>query len=153
MASVAAAGMITVVTFDEIPSELEAGETYTFGYSFMAHGEEPMDIGGTSLRFHGPDGQVLSFTGVTIEKGRVTADVVIPEAGDWRWEVVSGDHVFRDLGSLPVGAASGPVSPSSLLTALRIVLPIAASLAIMALLTQVGRPRRTPIPSRTADVV
>ncbi len=153
MASVAVAGSIPVVTFGEVPTEFQAGTPYTLDYSILAHGKEPMDLGATAIRFQGPDGESLTFSGVSLEKGRWTAEVTLPEAGEWRWEVVSGTTVLQTLGSLSVTPASAPPS-SDLLTSLRIWLPIATVLAVFLLVSQlVSKARLEPSSHPATDVV
>lgn len=153
MAPAAFAGNITVVSFAEMPSDFEAGTPYTLDYSILAHGKEPMETGPTSLRFHGPDGETLMFPATSIGKGQWTAEVTLPAAGEWRWEVVAGTQVLQTLGTLPVLPA--PAAPSTgLMTWLRIGLPIATLLALVLLVDQL-RPRagieRQPSPA--TDVV
>ena len=48
--------------------------------------------------------------------------MTLPEAGEWQWEVVSGDQIVQALGTLPVLPAPTPV-PTGLISTLRVVCP------------------------------
>jgi hypothetical protein len=149
LAPAAFAGAVPVVTFAEVPADVEAGTPYTLDYSILAHGKEPMPFSETSLRFHSPDGETLSFPATSTGNGQWTAEVTLPEAGEWRWEVVAGTVVVQMLGTLPVNPA--PVSASTALTtSLRFALPIATLLALVLLVNQVlprARIKRPPSPA------
>ena len=153
LAPVALAGSVAVVTFAEIPSDFDAGTPYTLEYTILAHGVEPMPFGETSLHFLGPNGEELTFPASSSGNGRWTAEVTLAEAGEWRWEVVTGDQVVQTLGTLPVLAAPNPV-PTALINSLRIGLPIATLLALVLLVDQIrSRPRAERQPSTATDAV
>lgn len=154
MASTAIAGNISVVSFEEVPPNFEAGTSYLLDYSILAHGTEPMELGQTAIRFHGPDGENLTFVGVSMGKGQWTADVTLPEAGEWRWEVTVGTQVMQELGTLTVSSAPAVAAPSSLLTSLRMGLPIATVLALVLLVgLLLPRARTEQRPKPATDVV
>ena len=44
LAPTALAGSVSVVTFAELPSDFDAGTTYTLDYSILAHGTDPMPL-------------------------------------------------------------------------------------------------------------
>ncbi len=153
LAPAALAGSVAVVTFAEIPSDFEAGTPYTLDYSILAHGKEPMPFSETSLRFHGPGGETLSFPATSSGSGQWTAEVSLPAAGEWRWEVVSGDQIVQPLGTLPVIPAPA-ATPTGPMNWLRIGLPIATLLALVLLVDQIRpRARRERQPSSAADAV
>jgi len=139
LAPAALAGSVAVVTFAELPSDFEAGTPYTLDYSILAHGKEPMPLSVTSLRFQGPGGETLTFPATSSEPGQWTAGVTLPAAGEWRWEVVSGDQIVQTLGTLPVSSAPA-AAPTGPINWLRIGLPIATLLALVLLVEQI-RPR------------
>jgi hypothetical protein len=87
-----------VVTFDEIPTELQAGTTHPVSFSILSHGKEPIVARPTSVRFQGPDGETLTFDARYDGEGRYTAEVTLPRSGQWQWAVVTGEYVRRDLG-------------------------------------------------------
>ena len=153
LAPAALGGSVAVVTFAELPSDFDAGTPYTLDYSILAHGTEPMQLSDSSLHFQGPNGEDLSFPATSTEKGQWTAEVTLPEAGEWRWEVVSGDQVVQTLGTLPVLPAPAAI-PNGLINSLRIALPIATLLALVLLVDQIRtRPRTERQPSAATDAV
>ena len=153
LAPTALAGSVAVVTFAELPSDFDAGTTYTLDYSILAHGTEPMPFSDSSLHFQGPGGEDLTFPAESSGNGRWTAEVTLPEAGEWRWEVVAGDQIVQTLGTLPVLSTPAPV-PTSLVNTLRIALPIAALLALVLLVDQIrNRPRTERQSSAATDAV
>ncbi|MET0566400.1 MAG: hypothetical protein ABW021_08155 [Acidimicrobiia bacterium] len=142
LAPTALAGSVSVVTFTELPSDFDAGTTYTLDYSILAHGTDPMPFSETSLHFRGPNGEGLTFPAESTGKGGWTAEVTLPEAGEWRWEVLAGDQVIQPLGALPVLPAPA-VIPTGLINSLRIGLPIATLLALVLLVDQIRTRTRT----------
>ena len=146
----ALAGAIPVVSFDEVPTQFQAGTGHSLSFSILAHGKG-LDAGPTSLRFQGPDGEVLTFDARHDGEGRYTAEVTLPASGQWRWAVASGGFVRQDLGTISVAPADGM---PGMLASLRIGLPIATSLALVLLIVQLTpmiRIREGPAPA--ADVV
>ena len=150
-ATTALAGSITVVSFDEVPTEFQTGTAQTVGFSILSHGKEPIDAGPTSVRFQGPDGQTVTFDARYDGEGRYTVEVTIPSPGQWQWAVATGEFIRQDLGTISVAPADGM---AGLLASLRIGLPIATLLAIILLivqLTPIKRLQRRPLP--VTDVV
>jgi hypothetical protein len=153
LAPTALAGSVAVVTFAELPSDFDAGTPYTLDYSILAHGTEPMPFSETSLHFQGPNGVDLNFPADSTGNGNWTAEVTLPEAGEWLWEVVAGDQVIQPLGTLPVLPAPAAI-PTALIGSLRIGLPIATLLALVLLVDQIRtRPRTERQPSTATDAV
>jgi hypothetical protein len=147
----ALAGAISVVTFDEVPTEFQAGTTHTVSFSILAHGKEPIDAGPTSVRFQGPDDETLTFDARYDGEGRYTAEVTLPSSGQWRWAVATDEFIRQDLGTISVAAADGM---AGLLASLRVGLTIATLLAVTLLIIQlipVIRIQKGPAPA--ADVV
>ena len=145
-ATTALAGSITVVSFDEVPTEFQTGTAQTVGFSILSHGMEPIDAGPTSVRFQGPDGQTLTFDARYDGEGRYTAEVTIPSPGQWQWAVATGEFIRQDLGTISVAPADGM---AGLLASLRIGLPIATLLAVILLIVQLTpakRLQRRPLP-------
>lgn len=134
LASVAAAGMMPVVSFTGVPSEFDQGTPYQLDFTVMAHGVEPIELAGTMVRFQGPNGEVVTFPGETIGPGMWTVEVTLPVEGEWRMDVLTEGQVLQSFGTVSVAApASGPGPLGSL----RIALPIATLLAVLVLVAQV----------------
>jgi hypothetical protein len=152
MAAPALGGNVTVVNFAEVPADFEAGTPYRMDYSILGHGVEPIDVGNSSLRFHGPGGETVSFPAQSTAKGRWTAEVTLPSAGEWQWEVLTGSQVLQTLGTLTVEPAPD-VIPAGLMDSLRVGLPIATLLALILLVIEIrSRARRERQPAPVVDV-
>jgi hypothetical protein len=152
MAAPALGGNVTVVNFTEVPPDFEAGTPYRLDYSILGHGVEPMEVGHSSLRFHGPGGETVTFPAQSTAKGQWTAEVTLPSAGEWQWEVLTGSQVLQTLGTLAVEPAPD-VIPAGLMDSLRLGLPIATLLALILLVTEIrSRARRETQPGPVADV-
>jgi hypothetical protein len=152
IAAPALGGGVTVVNFAEVPPDFEAGTPYRLDYSILGHGVEPMDVGHSTLQFHGPGGETVIFPAESTAKGQWTAEVTLPSAGEWRWEVLAGTEVLQTLGTLSVEPAPAGI-PVGLMDFLRVGLPIATLLALILLVHEIrSRPRRERQPARVADV-
>ncbi len=151
IAAPALGGGVTVVNFTEVP-DFEAGTPYRLDYSILGHGVEPMDVGHSTLQFHGPGGETVIFPAESTAKGQWTAEVVLPTAGEWRWEVLAGSEVMQTLGTLSVEPAREAI-PAGLMDSLRLGLPIATLLALILLVTEIrSRSRTERQPAAAADV-
>lgn len=147
----ALAGNITVVSFEEVPTEFQAGTTQPVSFSILSHGEEPIDAGPTSVRFQGPDGATHNFDARYDGEGLYTAEVTLPSSGQWEWAVATDEYIRQDMGTISVAPADGV---PGLLTSLRVGLPIATLLAVILLIIQLSprkRLERRPVP--VTDVV
>jgi hypothetical protein len=152
MATPALGGNVTVVNFAEVPTDFEAGTSYRLDYSILGHGVEPIDVGHSTLQFHGPGGETVIFPAESTAKGQWTAEVTLPSAGEWRWEVLAGTQVLQTLGTLTVEPAPNAI-PAGLIDSLQVGLPIATLLALLLLVTEIrSRARKERQPGPVADV-
>jgi hypothetical protein len=152
IAAPALGGGVTVVNFAEVPPDFEAGTPYRLDYSILGHGVEPMEVGNSTLRFHGPGGETVIFPAESTVKGQWTAEVTLPSAGEWRWEVLAGTEVLQTLGTLSVEPVPDGI-PAGLMDSLRMGLPIATLLALILLVHEIrSRQRRERQPAPVADV-
>jgi hypothetical protein len=152
LAAPAMGGAVMVVSFAETPSDFEAGTPYRLDYSILGHGVEPIDVGHSSIRFHGPAGETVTFPAESNGLGQWTAEVTLPSAGEWGWEVLAGSEVLQALGTTSVLPAAEPI-PTGLMDSLRVGLPIATFLAMTLLVTEIRtRSRRERQPAPVADV-
>jgi hypothetical protein len=135
-AAPALAGGFAVTTLDAVPADIQAGQTYRIGYTVRQHGVRPVPDARTSIRLEGPDGQKLSFAGLPEgATGHYVAEVRVPAAGTWRWEVDQSPFPPQPLGTIEVrpapaasqaNAAAQVATPSVALGVLRVALPVAA---------------------------
>ena len=146
----ALAGSITVVSFDEVPAQFQAGSSHDLGFSILSHGKEQIDAGPMSVRFQGPEGETVTFDARYDGKGRYTAEVTLPVSGQWSWEVI-GDFIRQDLGTVSVAPTDGI---PGVLISLRVGLPIATLFAVILLVIQLAPVvRLTRGPTPVSDVV
>lgn len=93
------AGGWAVVTLDELPGEVHAGETVHLSFMVRQHGKTPIHyfqndpeyplepvISGQNVK----TGETIEFGAApdTSEVGRFYAEVVFPTAGEWEWRIV-----------------------------------------------------------------
>jgi len=120
------AGGWAITTLDTTPGDLRAGETYEIGYTILQHGIRPAAVDNTEIRLHGP-WKVGTHVFEGLPQGPVghyLAEVSVPEAGEYRWEVTQGPFPTHDLGRLIVGEPVA-IQSSTAPDILRTVLPIA----------------------------
>jgi cytochrome c2 len=127
-----AAGGWSVLTLDELPTEVRAGEPVTIGFMIRQHGQHPLSgLGPTVTAVHKESGE--SFTAVAEDQGDVghyVATITFPQTGTWRWSINGfGDHAMPDVDvqaaiTRTVVAANGRTQPadSSLSLALAVAI-------------------------------
>jgi len=111
----AAAGGWAMTTFDQLPPEFVAGQTYRLGYTIRQHGATPIRVDRTEIVvIRAVGGVALSFAGVPEGSlGHYVADVTLP-AGTYSWRVTQEPFAAQDLGNLTVaGAAVAPAAPAA----------------------------------------
>ena len=83
------AGGWAATSFDDLPSEFVAGETYELSYVILQHGVTPVDVDSTAVMLRSEaTGEELVFPASTAgETGRYLVEVTIPSSGSWSWEV------------------------------------------------------------------
>jgi len=85
----ALAGGWTVVTVDELPQQLRAGESTTLGFTVRQHGVDPINLENVVLTAQqGKIGERLTFMAQQEgAKGHYVVEVLLPSAGAWNWEI------------------------------------------------------------------
>jgi hypothetical protein len=109
------AGGWAVITLDELPGEIHAGENVHLSFMVRQHGKTPVHffggpesplepvISGTNVK----TGETINITAVIdkSEVGRFYADVVFPSSGEWSWKItpnpLAGTTEFAPLVILP----------------------------------------------------
>ena len=125
----ALAGGWAMTSFDEVPSEFQAGSTYDLTYTVLQHGQTPVDVGATHVRLIDSNGTVTEFDAVpTGEPGRYSVSITFPESGAWQWEVDQGDFGIYQIGSIQVAPAASATGTSG--SVMRWLLPVALVLVI-----------------------
>ncbi len=95
------AGGWVVITLENLPGELRAGEPVDLGFMVRQHGVRPVDgVNVVVNARHGASGEHLEWTAAKgAETGYFTVRAVFPEAGEWRWDVKAAP--FPQVTALP----------------------------------------------------
>jgi hypothetical protein len=114
LAGPALAGGWAVITLDELPGEIHAGENVHLSFMVRQHGETPVhDLGSPSMPIeprltahNSATGETFTITAVPEkEVGRFSLDVVFPSEGSWTWSIspdpLAGTTEFAPLMILP----------------------------------------------------
>lgn len=145
-AGMVAAGGWAVASFETTPTGFTAGQTQHVEYRILQHGVRPADVGTTEIRFFDKSGEFTAFAGEsTGEVGHYVAEITMPEAGTYRWEVTTGYFPAQDLGTIDVGPAVAAARGPDHLEWMRIVFPIAAAVSAGALILHMLTLRRRPV--------
>jgi hypothetical protein len=143
----ALAGGWALTSFDELPTEFEAGASYDLAYTVLQHGVNPVDVGQSEVRVTGGDGSVTTFVAARLpEKGRYQVTVTFPESGLWTWEVTQGDFGIHPMGPISVSPSAMAAAEGSPLGWL---LPLSLAIAIGLIAVQIvnlSRQRRQAPP-------
>ena len=82
------AGGWAVITLDELPSGVVAGEPLTIGFTVLQHGVTPMTNLEPTVTASLSNGKLLTFFATPEGKpGYYTATLTFPEAGEWEWSI------------------------------------------------------------------
>ena len=117
LASTALAGGWAVITLDDMPGEIHAGEPWNVGFRVLQHGVTPAHV-----VFDGQPVEPMLIatnkaTGEKIEvaakpskeAGHFTVEVTFPSDGTWEWTIdpapLLGETVFEPLNILPAVVA------------------------------------------------
>ncbi len=107
----ALAGGWVLVTLDEVPHNLRAGETVTLGFTVRQHGIHPVNLANVVLTATGPAGESLAFNARQAgAEGHYLVDVTLPNAGDWVWEIKP--DWFPTIQLAPISVIDPPASTS-----------------------------------------
>ncbi len=138
---VALGGNMAITTFDSLPDEFVAGETYDLTYTILQHGATPVDVGSSTVVFVDDEtDESVTFKAIaTGQTGEYTVNVILPRGGDWQWKVTQGQFAPHELGVLHVGEMVATTSTGAV--ALRVLLPIGAVLAVLFAIRELMRAR------------
>jgi hypothetical protein len=103
------AGGWAVITLDELPANIVAGEPVSIGFMVRQHGHTPMDgLFPTITATHSRDAQFVVDAEPGGKAGHYTATLAFPEAGEWRWSIqaFSMDQTMPVLNVAPAGIPS-----------------------------------------------
>ncbi len=107
------AGGWAVTTFDDLPGQFVAGQTYTLGYTIRQHGITPIKAESTGIYLQSGEGIVASFPGAPDGAlGHYVATVRFASAGTFTWFVTQRPFGDQQLGPLTIVASAGQAQPA-----------------------------------------
>lgn len=139
LAGPALAGGWAVTSFEDLPDEFEAGNTYTLDYVILQHGQTPADSGASFVTFRNGK-ESLRFDAINHGDGTYTVEISIPSDGTWEWEVVSEGWGPQPLGSIDVTAEAAGAG-LDLMDVLKVILPLATVAAALLTLREWSKTR------------
>ncbi len=155
------AGGWAVITVENLPGEVRAGENVHVEFSVRQHGRELTSLVTPVLRAHNPEtGESFLVNAAALKaKGYFAVDVVFPSEGTWQWSidpiVLAGKLELLPLTVLPAAApvpvasaSSSPAGTATLAAALptlRTVLQVMGVALLMAAVVTT-LPRREAVP-------
>jgi hypothetical protein len=113
------AGGWAVITLDEPPGEIRAGEPWTVGFTVLQHGQTPVHrldpnspVQPLLVAENPATGRRVEVEATpTKEVGHFVVEVTFPDEGEWTWTIfpnpLAGETLFEPLTVLPAAAASG----------------------------------------------
>jgi cytochrome c2 len=96
----ALAGGWSVVTLDELPQDVRAGEPFAVRFMIRGHGISPAPgMDPVVQATHSTSNQKVAFKAVELaDPGHYEAMIELPQAGRWRWMIFGyGEHPLPDL--------------------------------------------------------
>lgn len=82
------AGGWAVITLDELPTDVRAGEPLTIGFTVLQHGKTPMDgLDPTVTATLPRDEQFVVQAEPDGKPGHYTATLTFPKEGNWEWSI------------------------------------------------------------------
>lgn len=101
------AGGWAVITLDELPTDVVAGEPLTVGFTVLQHGKTPMDgLDPTVTATLFKESQFIVHAEPEGEPGHYTATLTFPDEGDWSWSI----QAFTMDQLMPTLSVAAPVT-------------------------------------------
>ncbi|RPJ52190.1 MAG: hypothetical protein EHM21_00810 [Chloroflexi bacterium] len=103
------AGGWVVITLDQLPADVIAGQPYSAGFMARQHGNTPFQVAEMRIEAkHSATGQTVSFLAKPDQTpGHYTAELLFPAPGQWEWGIQSGLHPpVQPMPSVVVGDAA-----------------------------------------------
>jgi hypothetical protein len=104
------AGGWAVITLDELPSNVVAGEPLTVGFTVLQHGKTPMtDLSPTITANLYKEQEFVVTAKPEGEPGHYTATLTFPKEGDWQWSI----QAFTMDQTMPMLTVAAPAVAAS----------------------------------------
>jgi hypothetical protein len=90
-------GWATITADTSNPTQPGAGEPFTFGFTVLQHGVTPAGwVGATFVGINGTTGERIEFKATNQgPDGHFVANVTLPSAGSWTWQVELTDLIVE----------------------------------------------------------
>lgn len=129
---IAEAGGWAVITLDELPDQIVAGQSFTLGFAVRQHGRTLRDDLAPSVRFDRVD-TPDSFSATAKragDSGHYVAEITLPNAGQWNWKVDIEQFgmVTQEMEPLIV-VAGAPAATAVTITPVANAMPLTAGAA------------------------
>lgn len=98
------AGGWAVITLDELPKNVAAGEEITVGFVVLQHGKEPMTGLTPSITANLNKDETFKVTAQEDKPGHYTATLTFPKEGEWNWTI----EAFSMQQKMPMLNVSAP---------------------------------------------
>ena len=99
------AGGWAVITLDELPTNVVAGEPFTIGFTVLQHGKTPMnDLSPIIVANMYKEEEFKVIAKPEGEPGHYTATLTFPKEGDWQWSI----QAFTMDQKMPVLSVAAP---------------------------------------------
>lgn len=135
------AGGWVVITLDQMPTNIIAGQPYKLGMMARQHGQTPWNVPELRIDAKQPDtGQTATFLAKPDQQaGHYTVELLFPEPGRWEWGIQSG--LYPTLQPMPAvevagsasGGAAGMIAASTYPLRSNLAIRMAGVLALLAL--------------------
>jgi len=100
------AGGWAVITLDELPTNVKAGEEFTVGFVVLQHGKTPMaGLTPTITASLNKDEHFIVMAKEDGKPGHYIAEVTFPKEGDWNWSI-QAFSMDQQMPTLSVAASS-----------------------------------------------
>ena len=100
------AGGWAVITLDELPTGVVAGEPLTVGFTVLQHGRTPMSDLAPSIIANSKEEKFVVLAEPDGKPGHYTATLTFPKEGDWSWSI----QAFTMEQPMPVLSVAAPVA-------------------------------------------
>jgi hypothetical protein len=127
------AGGWVVITLDQLPAQIIAGQPYKLGMMARQHGHTPWNVPELQVQARQPEsGQTINFLAKSDQKpGHYTVELVFPKSGRWEWGIQSG--LYPTLQPMPALEVASNVSAAAARPRPNITLGLVGSLALLGL--------------------
>lgn len=126
------AGGWAVITLDELPTDIVAGEPLTVGFTVLQHGKTPMnDLDPTVIAMLNKEAQFVVNAEPEGKPGHYTATLTFPKEGEWQWSI----QAFTLDQRMPMLSVAAPVVSSTSQSVKKYEPAVVSTLLIVRMLT------------------